>query len=60
MAAAFETWRRYDAERQKLMRTELETIAGQLLASRPISMRWPAKCWAEPRACASQRSVARL
>jgi aminopeptidase N len=27
MAAAFETWRRYDAERQRLMRAELETIA---------------------------------
>ena len=27
MAAAFETWRRYDAERQRLMRGELETIA---------------------------------
>jgi aminopeptidase N len=29
MAAAFETWRRYDAERQKLMRAELETIAAR-------------------------------
>jgi aminopeptidase N len=27
MAAAFETWRRYDSERQRLMRSELETIA---------------------------------
>jgi len=27
MAAAFETWRRYDAERQRLMRGELESIA---------------------------------
>jgi aminopeptidase N len=27
MAAAFETWRRYDSERQRLIRTELETIA---------------------------------
>ncbi|HXI99787.1 MAG TPA: aminopeptidase N [Micropepsaceae bacterium] len=27
MAAAFETWRRYDAERQRLMRAELEAIA---------------------------------
>jgi aminopeptidase N len=27
MAAAFEAWRRYDAERQRLMRTELEAIA---------------------------------
>jgi len=27
MAAAFETWRRYDAGRQRLMRGELETIA---------------------------------
>jgi len=27
MAAAFETWRRYDAERQRLMRGELETLA---------------------------------
>ena len=29
MAAAFETWRRYDAERQRMIRTELETIAAQ-------------------------------
>ena len=29
MAAAFETWRRYDGERQKLMRGELETIAAR-------------------------------
>ncbi len=28
MAAAFETWRRYDRERQARMRTELEAIAG--------------------------------
>jgi aminopeptidase N len=27
MAAAFENWRRYDAERQRLMRAELEAIA---------------------------------
>ena len=27
MAAAFETWRRYDSERQRLMRAELEAIA---------------------------------
>ena len=27
MAAAFETWRRYDPERQRLMRNELEAIA---------------------------------
>jgi aminopeptidase N len=27
MAAAFEAWRRYDAERQRLMRGELELIA---------------------------------
>jgi aminopeptidase N len=27
MAAAFETWRRYDPERQRLIRSELETIA---------------------------------
>ena len=27
LAAAFETWRRYDPERQRLIRTELETIA---------------------------------
>ena len=27
MAGAFENWRRYDGERQKLMRTEMETIA---------------------------------
>ena len=27
MAAGFETWRRYDAERQRLMRAELEAIA---------------------------------
>jgi aminopeptidase N len=27
MAAAFETWRRYDSERQRLIRGELETIA---------------------------------
>jgi aminopeptidase N len=27
MAAAFEAWRRYDAERQRLMRSELEAIA---------------------------------
>jgi len=29
MAAAFETWRRYDRERQALMRAELEAIAGR-------------------------------
>nr|ACN58920.1 membrane alanine aminopeptidase N [uncultured bacterium BLR7] len=29
MAASFETWRRYDTERQKLMRGELEIIANQ-------------------------------
>ena len=29
MAAAFETWRRYDRERQALMRTELEAIAAR-------------------------------
>ncbi len=29
MAAAFETWRRYDAERQRLIRAELEAIAAQ-------------------------------
>ncbi len=29
MAAAFETWRRYDSERQKMIRAELETIAAQ-------------------------------
>jgi aminopeptidase N len=29
MAAAFETWRRYDSERQTLIRAELETIAAQ-------------------------------
>ena len=29
MAAAFETWRRYDAARQQLMRSELETIAAR-------------------------------
>jgi aminopeptidase N len=29
IAAAFETWRRYDGDRQKLMRNELETIAEQ-------------------------------
>jgi aminopeptidase N len=27
MAAAFEAWRRYDSERQRLMRAELEAIA---------------------------------
>ena len=27
MAAAFETWRRYDPERQRMIRSELETIA---------------------------------
>jgi aminopeptidase N len=27
MAAAFEAWRRYDSERQRLMRSELEAIA---------------------------------
>jgi aminopeptidase N len=27
MAAAFETWRRYDSERQRLMRSELEAVA---------------------------------
>ena len=26
MAGAFESWRRYDSERQKLMRAEMETI----------------------------------
>ena len=29
MAAAFENWRRYDDERQKLMRGELESIAAR-------------------------------
>nr|ACN58798.1 membrane alanine aminopeptidase N [uncultured bacterium BLR9] len=29
MAAAFETWRRYDTPRQKLMQGELQTIAGR-------------------------------
>ena len=29
MAAAFETWRRYDVERQRLIRNELETISAQ-------------------------------
>src|SRR5260221_41915 len=29
MAAAFEAWRRYDAMRQQLMRTELEAVAAR-------------------------------
>jgi aminopeptidase N len=29
MASGFETWRRYDAERQTLMKAELETVAAQ-------------------------------
>ena len=29
MASGFETWRRYDSERQKLMKAELDVIAAQ-------------------------------
>ena len=29
LAGAFETWRRYDADRQSLMRAELEAILAQ-------------------------------
>ena len=48
LAGAFESWRRYDAGRQALMRAELEAIHA-LSPFRPTCSNWWARCWRKRR-----------